>query len=288
MAYPTAYPAFAQAEFFAVQWLAPNVLGVAFNRAPVNAFHVAMWIEMHRIFAHIKLDGDVRAVVLYGHGKCFTAGLDRTCTTDPVSDTVLQDILARDDPARVSFGLRELIDRFQQAITSIEVCERPVIGVAHSHAIGLAIDILSAVDIRYASTDARFAIREAAIGIAADIGTLQRFPKIVGNDSLTRELVYTARFFDADEALRIGFVNRVLPTRDEAFRAAVATAEAIAAHSPVAVCGAKQALVFSRDHSVPEGLQFMQYLNAALLQTDDFGTAAMAAMAKTKPTFAKL
>ncbi|KAI3618486.1 hypothetical protein CBS9595_002849 [Malassezia furfur] len=264
MTYPTAYPAFAQAEFFEVQWLAPHVLGVAFHRAPVNAFHVAMWSEMRRIFAHIKLDGDV------------------------LSDTALQEIMARDDAARISIALRELIDRFQQAITSIEVCERPVIAVAHSHAIGLAVDIMSAADIRYAAADVRFSIREAAIGLAADIGTLQRFPKIVGNDSLTRELVYTARFFDADEAQRIGFVSRVLPTRDDALRAAIATAETIAAHSPVAVTGSKQALVYSRDHTVPEGLQFMQYLNAALLQTEDFGTAAMAAMAKTKPTFAKL
>lgn len=196
--------------------------------------------------------------------------------------------MARDDGARIALALRGFIEQFQQAISAIETCERPVIGVAHSHSIGLAIDILSAADIRYAAQDARFSIREAAIGLAADIGTLQRFPKIVGNDSLARELAYTARFFDADEARTIGFVSRVLPTRDAAFEAAVATAASIAELSPVAVTGTKQALVYSRDHTVDEGLQFMQYLNASLLQTDDLVQAMLAARTKTKAAFAKL
>lgn len=76
MSYPAPYRAYAQPEFFALEWLAEGVLGVAFNRPPVNAFHVAKWTELHRIFDHIRGDGDVRVVVLYGNGRCFTAGLD--------------------------------------------------------------------------------------------------------------------------------------------------------------------------------------------------------------------
>ncbi|WFD23461.1 hypothetical protein MEQU1_002152 [Malassezia equina] len=192
------------------------------------------------------------------------------------------------DVARRAFLFRDVIDRFQAAITSLEKCERPVIAVSHSHCIGLAIDILSTVDIRYTVQDARFSIREAAIGLAADIGTLQRFPKVVGNDSLARELALTARDFSAEEAREIGFVSRVFPTLDAALEGAVATARRMASLSPVAVVGTKMALVHGRDHSVEEGLRFMQYMNAALLQSDDLTKAIGAAMSKSTPSFAKL
>lgn len=134
-------------------------------------------------------------------------------------ENVLGQLLERDvDAARRGMMFRELIERFQAAISSLEVCERPVIGVSHSYVIGLGIDILSAVDIRYTSQDARFSIREAAIGLAADIGTLQRLPKAVGNDSLARELALTARDFDAAEAKELGFVSKVFPSQQEALR----------------------------------------------------------------------
>ena len=136
-----------------------------------------------------------------------------------VRENVLGQLLERDvDAARRGMMFRELIERFQAAISSLEVCERPVIGVSHGYVIGLGIDILSAVDIRYTSQDARFSIREAAIGLAADIGTLQRLPKAVGNDSLARELALTARDFDAAEAKELGFVSKVFPSQQEALR----------------------------------------------------------------------
>lgn len=205
-----------------------------------------------------------------------------------MNDPEFHALLDGSDPARIALRVRPFIERFQASLTAIETCERPVIGVAHSHSIGLAVDILSAADVRYAAQDARFSIREAAIGLAADIGTLQRFPKVVASDSAARELAYTARFFDAAEAKDIGFVSRVFDSRDAALQGAVATAKQIAQLSPVAVTGTKQALVYSRDHSVAEGLQFMQYLNSALLQTGDLAAAMAAAMRKTKPQFAKL
>ena len=192
------------------------------------------------------------------------------------------------DPARVSLRLRALIDDFQACISSLEQCGRPVIGVVPGHAIGLALDILSAVDVRYAAKDATFSIREAAIGLAADIGSLQRLPKVVGNDSLARELAFTARDFSADEALRLGLVSRVENDREAALRAAVETAKVITQRSPIAVTGTKTALVYSRDHSVPEGLHYMQLLNGALLQTEDLGASITAVMQKQPPRFSKL
>ncbi|WFD30716.1 hypothetical protein MSPP1_001740 [Malassezia sp. CBS 17886] len=260
MSFPAPFPSFGETEFFRLEWLAPGVLGVELSRPPVNAFHVPKWTEMERIFRFIR-----------------------------VADPSLMDLMTpSEDAARRGLELRGLIARFQEAISSIEQCERPVIGVAHSHAIGLAIDILSTVDIRYVAQDTKFSIREAAIGLAADIGTLQRFPKVVGNDSVARELALTARFFDAAEAREIGFVSRVFETREDALRGAVETASQIAGLSPVAVTATKMTLVYSRDHSVPEGLGYMQNLNASMLQSADIGTAVQAALSKTTPTFAKL
>ena len=269
-------------KYFQVSWLAEHVLGVGIRRSPVNAFDTATWTEMHAIFSRIRVDSDVRAVVLYGEGRCFTAGLD---LHDP---TIMDVIQSGGDPARRSMAIRELIERFQNAISSIEQCERPVIGVSHSYTIGLGVDILSAVDVRYASKDARFSIREARIGLAADIGTLQRFPKVVGNESWARELALTARDFGADEARAMGFLSQVFATHEEAMLKAVETAKHIASLSPVAVVGTKLAMVHARDHSVDEGLRYMQYLNGAFLQTEDLVQSISATMSKTKPTFAKL
>lgn len=282
MSYPTRYEPLADTQYYSVEWLAEGVLGVALNRPPLNTFNRGNWLEMLRVFKHIPNDGDIRSVVLYAKGRCFTAGLDLT-------ETVLSDIMeVSADTARAAIRLRAIIAEFQAAISAIEECQRPVIAVPHSHAIGLAVDILSAADIRYCTRDTSFSIREAAIGLAADIGTLQRFPKIVGNDSLTRELVYTARNFDAEEALRIGFVSRVLNSYEEALRAAVETAAVIAGNSPIAVTGSKTSLNYSRDHSVAEGLHYMQLLNGAALQTDDMVAAFTGIMQRTKPSFAKL
>lgn len=103
------------------------------------------------------------------------------------------------------------------------------------------------------------------IGLAADIGTLQRFQKTVGNESWARELAYTARFFSGDEALKHGFVSHVYDTQEETLKQAIAMATVIAEKSPVAVATTKQSILFSRDHSVQEGLDHILLLNSVML-----------------------
>jgi len=132
-----------------------------------------------------------------------------------------------------------------------------VICVLHGASVGIAIDIASACDIRIASQDAKFSIKEVDIGIAADLGTLQRFPKIVANDSWTRELAMTGRFFSAEEALKHGFVSYVFGSKDESLAKAREIAKIIARKSPVAVQGTKVLLDYSRDHSVREGISLV-------------------------------
>lgn len=129
-----------------------------------------------------------------------------------------------------------------------------VICVLHGAGIGIAIDISSACDIRLATQDAKLSIKEVDIGIAADVGTLQRFPRVVGNDSWTRELAFTGRFFSANEALEKGFVSDVFESKEKAVGKAMEIAKIIAAKSPIAVQGTKTLLDYSRDHTIREGL----------------------------------
>ena len=124
--------------------------------------------------------------------------------------------------------------------------------------------------------------------MAADVGTLQRLPRIVGGDSLVRELCYTARKMPAEEALGCGLVSRLLADKDAAVAAALKTAELIAEKSPVAVQGTKHNLIYARDHSVPESLRYMAAWNSAMLQSEDVMKAAVAAMSKEKPKFKNL
>jgi Delta3,5-Delta2,4-dienoyl-CoA isomerase len=128
-----------------------------------------------------------------------------------------------------------------------------VICVLHGASVGIAIDISSACDIRIAAQDTKFSIKEVDVAIAADLGTLQRFPRVVGNDSWTRELAFTARFFSAKEALERGFVSYVVESREIAVSKALEIARVIVSKSPIAVQGTKHLLDFSRDHSIREG-----------------------------------
>lgn len=130
------------------------------------------------------------------------------------------------------------------------MCRVPVICVISGYCIGAGIDVSSACDIRLCSKDSKFTIKEVDIGICADLGTVQRFQKVVGNDSWARELSYTARWFDAEEALRYGFVSRVLEDRDQCLAEAYKMANLIASKSPVAVNITKKSIIYSRDHSV--------------------------------------
>lgn len=162
-----------------------------------------------------------------------------------------------------------------------------VIAVAHGPSIGLAVDILSAVDIRFASKDAQLSIKEIDIGMAADIGTLQRLPKIVKSLGWLKEIAYTGRIFGPQEAMEQGLIDKVFDTKSEAVYAAVAIAKVIAEKSPVAIHGTKKAINYALDHTLQEGLEQIAEFNAHGLGTD-FLQGLMAATQKQKPRYEKL
>lgn len=213
-----------------------------------------MWLEMRDIFTTLSTDPNVRVIVLSGAGeKAFTAGLDiQAASTGILSESDSGDL----DPARKAAHLRRHITSFQDCISSLERCEKPVIVAMHGFCLGLAIDISTAADIRVCSSDAKFAVKEVDIGLAADIGTLSRLPKIVGCFGWVKEVCLSARTWGAEEAMRVGFVNRVFGDKASALKGAFELANLTAKKSPVAVQGTKELLNWSRDRGVLDGLSF--------------------------------
>lgn len=263
-----------------------HIYHVQLNRPQqLNAMNNAFWREMVECFQAISEDNDCRVVIISGNGKHFTAGLDLT-DMGPLMETVLGD----DDIARKFRTLQQFIKRYQLSFTSIEQCHKPVIAAIHGGCIGGGVDLVTAADIRFCTQDTFFQIKEVEIGLAADVGTLQRLPKVIGSDSLIRELVYTARKMYADEAAQAGLVSRVLPDKESMLNAALEIAIAIAGKSPVAIQGSKHNLNYARDHSIEEGLNYMVTWNAAMLQSEDLRIAAMASMDRKgpPPVFSKL
>lgn len=245
----------------------------------------AFWSEMVECFNKIAQDADCRAVVISGAGKMFTSGLDLM----EMAGDLLQP--QGDDAARISWFFRGIITRYQETFSVIEKCPKPVIAAVHGGCIGGGVDLITACDIRYCAQDAFFQVKEVDVGLAADVGTLQRLPKVIGNQSLVNELAFTARKMMADEALGSGLVSGVFPDKEAMLDAAFTLATEISSKSPVAVQGTKVNLLYSRDHSVAESLNYMATWNMSMLQTQDIVKSVQAAMEKKKlnsVTFSKL
>lgn len=239
---------------------------------------------MGQVFSRLSEDPSVRAVVLSGAGeKAFTTGLDVKAASEGLlsQDTDL-------DPARKAALMRRHVAQMQDCISAVERCEKPVVVAMHGFSFGLAIDLSTAADVRLCSEDVRFSVKEVDIGLAADLGTLSRLPKVVGSASWVKEVALTARVFGAEEALRVGFVSAVHENRQATITAALKMASLIASKSPVAVQGTKEVLNFSRDHSVQDGLRYVGVWNSAALQTKDVTAALLSGLQKRTPTFEKL
>ncbi|KAJ2331320.1 hypothetical protein GGI00_003305 [Coemansia sp. RSA 2681] len=215
----------------------------------------------------------------------FTAGLDlKEAMAGPLGRP--RDVSA--DAARKGYYHRLFILDFQAAISAVELCDKPVVAVVQGGCLGIGIDLISACDVRVAAEDAYFVVKEVDIGMAADIGTLQRLPKIVASDSWVREVCYTARRVGAKEALAVGLVSSVHATPADALRAATDIAAAIAAKSPVAVVSTKHLLNYSRDHSVREGLEYTALWNTLAHNSHDMATAIAASLTRQPAHYPKL
>ena len=243
-----------------------------------NALNEAMWQELREAMRWADATPEVRVVVLAGAGKNFCAGID-LAMLGGVAQAV-----AHADPARSRESLRRLILDLQDCLSSIEACRKPVLAAIQGACIGGALDMVTCCDMRYAAADAVFSVKEVDVGMTADVGTLQRLPRMVP-DGVARELAYTGRNVDAAEAAAIGLVNRVFPTHEELATGVMQIAQAIAAKSPLAIRGTKEMLNYGRDHSVADGLNYIATWNAAMLMSADLNEAMTAAKEKRPPRY---
>lgn len=243
-----------------------------------NAMNLAMWYEIRSAFTWADETPAVRVAVLSGAGRHFTAGMDLSVfgSADTSSDT--------DCGARGREKLRRFILDLQDTLTSLERCRKPVIAAIHGPCIGGGIDLITCADMRYCSAQASFSVKEIDVGMVADVGTLQRLPRLVG-DGMARELAYTARIVDGDEAEAIRLVNRCYATGEELQEEVRGIAETIARKSPLAIRGCKDMISYARDHSVADGLDRIATWNAAMLRSRDMAEALAAMREQRAPQF---
>ena len=256
-----------------------HIATVRLNRPDkANAMNVDMWQEIRQAFRWVDDTPDARVAILEGEGKLFTAGIDLEMMMG------MGATIHNDCEARMRENLRRVILDLQDTLTSLERCRKPVLAAIHGGCIGGGIDLITSADMRYCSSDAYFSIKEIDIGMAADVGTLQRLPKLIG-EGMARELAYTGRRFTAAEALEMRLVNRVFDSR-EALQAGVREmAATIAAKSPLAIRGTKEMITYARDHTVADSLNYIATWNAAMLLSDDLQEAMMANMGKRPAEF---
>jgi len=248
-----------------VSWIDEYVVHVQLNRPNRrNAINKELWIAVGRVFSKLGRTGDdVRCVLLSGSGSSFCAGID---ISDP---SLLGSPAKTKDPARNAMTFEDQILQMQECFTAIEDCPIPVVCAIHGYCIGGGVDLACATDVRLCSRDTLFSIREVKLGLAADVGTLQRISKLCGNDSIIRDLCLTGRNFDALEASQLGFVGKVVESCSHLLYDATKKCLAIAKNSPVAVRATKRALLYARDHSVSDALRQIASFNSMALQSRD-------------------
>jgi enoyl-CoA hydratase len=247
-----------------------KVATVSLNRPDkANSMNARMWEDLQACFEWLDGEPSVRAVILAGNGNHFCAGLDLGMFATLKGEAV--------EPGRRNEKLRRVVLRLQDNLSAIERCRKPVLAAIHNTCIGGGVDMTCCADMRYATEDAYFSVREIDIGMTADVGTLQRLPRIIP-PGVANELAYTGRDMDAEEAREVGFVNRVFEDREAMMREVTAIARDIAHKSPLAVRGTKEMLLYTRDHSVADGLNYIATWNAAMLSEADLQAGIQAQM----------
>ena len=247
-----------------------------------NALDRTLWRELRDTFTALDADPGARVVVLAGAGKHFCAGIDLSMLGEIQG-------MAPDgaDPGRAREALRRLILDLQDVLTTVERCRVPVLAAIQGACVGAGLDLAVVCDLRYATPRTKFSLKEVDMGLAADVGVLQRLPRIVG-EGRAREMAYTCRDVRGPEAETMGLVNACVEADDpDALVAHVQDiARGLAAKSPLAMRGTKHAITYARDHSVADGLNQIATWNASALISDDLTEAVTAFSQGRAPRYA--
>jgi len=256
-----------------------KIAHVQFSRPEaMNSMNKDFWVELPQCMRDIECQTDARIIVISSTGKHFSAGMDLGVFSD--SSTMPQS----KDPSRMAEGLRRLVLQLQATLSSLEEIRLPVLTAIQGGCIGGALDLVCAADSRYCTADAYFTIKETELGMTADVGTLQRLPKLIPA-GIVKELAFTGRKFTAQEAQQFGLVNRVYDDQESMLAGVMEIAAQIAANSPLAVTGCKEMLNYSRDHSVEDSLKYMATWQAGMFRPNDMMKTFQAKAMKTQPEY---
>jgi len=221
----------------------------------MNTMHPTFWRELDEVLTHLNKAGEARVLVISSTGKHFSAGM--------ALETFGGAIMMDDQSPEGRAAMADLLAGMQATFTKLETLRIPVIAAIQGGCIGGAVDMVTACCIRYATTETFFCIQEINIGMVADVGTLQRLPKLVPL-AVVKELAYTGRRLPAQKALGYGLVNEVFDSAEAMLAGALLCAQEIASKPPVAIWGTKQAIHYARDHAVDDALKQMGWLQGAI------------------------
>lgn len=250
----------------------------------LNTMIPAFWDELPAIVSDLDARAAARAVVISSTGRHFSAGMDLSVFT---GDSPIADSGGATEEGRRRSRIWAMVQHLQESFSVLERARMPVLAAVQGGCIGGAVDMVCAADARYCTEDAFFCVMETNIGMTADVGTLQRLPKIIP-EGIARELAYTGDRMPAEDALRCGLVNRVYPDHDSLVEGVLGIAARIASKSPLAIWGTKEAINYSRDHTTADALRQIAGWQSGMFQPADMMECFAAKAAGRDPVFEDL
>lgn len=242
----------------------------------LNAMSEDMWVDIPEAVDELDADDEIRVIILAGRGKAFTVGID--------VELLASFNLSGPSPAAGNLEVYRTIKRFQRTVSAFADTAKPVIAAIHGYCLGAGANLISACDIRLASADAVFSIRETKMGIVADIGALQRLPAIVGN-GVTAEMALTGADYPASWALENGLVSRVFDDQEALMDGAHELAALVASNSPLVTQGVKRIVQANDGRTIDQALDYMAQWNSSFLVSNDLMEAMNAFMEKRHPDY---
>ena len=260
-----------------------SIAHIRFNRPEKrNSMNEDFWTMFPKEVEELDDSGEIRALIVSSSGPHFSAGIDLSMFKDDIVENETDNEMGRSR----GYFLQQL--RFlQNAVSCLEAARFPVVTAVQGGCIGGGIDLITAADIRICTKDAFFLIEEINVGLAADIGTIQRLPKIIPA-GIAREWTMLGEKVSADRAKEVGLVSSLHDNHDEMMKNAFEIAEKLASKTPLAMWVTKETLNYSRDHTVKESLENVALWNAATLHKEDVMSTMMSKMQKKKPEYRNL